>query len=460
MERKKLSLEATVGAFVLILVVILFWITMKVGGFGARRVAGYHVQAGFNSAQGVNDKTSVFIAGIKVGEVELIALENGKAIVTMKIMKDVKLGQDSKAIIRTRGLLGEKFIDLQPGSPDAEPIQEGGEIIRTDSPPDFEELITQWSMISKDIKNMSEKLNQTVDTNTELVNKMVSNLERFTRTLAAEGPILIQNARAITESLDGMLNGNKDNIEESISQFREAAVKFQESLDNLESITSKIDEGKGTIGKLINDETTVDKLNQAIDGVNTFIASSSRFRVFIDYRGEYQYLPENLKSYLNLRLEPKPDKYYLIGITSDPTGLSSWERTTTSTDGSVTETYTETVEDRVKFNLEIAKRLWFLTLRGGIIESTGGVGLDLEPWRDQIILSFEAMDFGRDNNPYLKGTLMWTPWRYVFLTGGANDFINKYEDPLYFFGAGLRFEDEDIKGLFGMAAGAATATSK
>jgi len=459
MERKKLSLEATVGAFVLIIVVILFWITLKVGGFGARRVVGYRVQAGFNTAQGVNDKTSVFIAGIKVGEVEVISLEKGMALVTMKIRKDIKLGQDAKAIIRTRGLLGEKFIDLQPGSPEAAPLQEGGQILRTDSPPDFEELISQWSLISQDVKRMAASLRVTIESNTEHVDRMMENLEKFTRTLAREGPILIQNARAITEGLDGMLNGNREKIEESLDQFRAASAKFEESLDNLASITRKIDEGKGTIGKLVNDETTANKLNETLEGVNTFISSAARFKIFFDYRGEYQYLPRNLKSYLNLIFEPKPDKYYLVGITYDPAGLMSWQRTTTQADGTVTQTYQETTEDKVSLNLEIAKRLWILTLRGGIIESTGGVGLDLEPWKDQLTLSFEAFSFGRPaNNPYLKGTLLWTPWRYVFLTGGVNDFINKTRDPLYFFGAGLKFEDEDIKGLFGMATGAATAT--
>ncbi len=82
--------------------------------------------------------------------------------------------------------------------------------------------------------------------------------------------------------------------------------------------------------------------------------------------------------------------------------------------------------------------------------------MDYHLLQDRIILSFEAFDFGKETNPNLQARLSLEPIRHLYLVGGANDFINSELEPRYFFGGGIKFEDKDLKSLFGAAGTAAS----
>ncbi|MBI5344689.1 MAG: hypothetical protein HZB83_05040 [Deltaproteobacteria bacterium] len=90
-----------------------------------------------------------------------------------------------------------------------------------------------------------------------------------------------------------------------------------------------------------------------------------------------------------------------------------------------------------------------LTLRGGIIESTGGAGIDYYLLKNRLKLSLEAFDFNQRGNPRMKagGTVYLN--KFFYLTAGYDDFASKEGLSSAFIGLGLQFEDEDIKYLFG-----------
>ena len=85
--------------------------------------------------------------------------------------------------------------------------------------------------------------------------------------------------------------------------------------------------------------------------------------------------------------------------------------------------------------------------KGGIIESTGGIGLDYYLFDDRPKLSLEAFDFDPDRKPHLKGGADLTFFKYLYLTAGFDDFISDEGRSSFFVGVGLRFEDDDIKYL-------------
>ena len=101
--------------------------------------------------------------------------------------------------------------------------------------------------------------------------------------------------------------------------------------------------------------------------------------------------------------------------------------------------------DTLKFSIQVAKRFKDLTLRGGIIESTGGVGMDYYMFKDSLKFTFEAFDFDSKRNPHLKAGLTYNLNKYFFIVGGYDDFVSslKLESP--YLGIGFHFEDEDIK---------------
>ena len=88
---------------------------------------------------------------------------------------------------------------------------------------------------------------------------------------------------------------------------------------------------KAPSGKLVKDDRLYESLNKAAEGVNKSISAVDRFRTFITFQTDYLTRPKDAKGYFYITLQPKPDKYYILGIVSDPVG--SVTTTTTTTNG-------------------------------------------------------------------------------------------------------------------------------
>lgn len=139
------SKETAVGIFVLICLLCVGYLTIKLGKMQLGSSNTYIVYARFESASGLRAGADVQIAGVPVGKVEAIKLdqENYLAEVSVAIDNDVELGDDVIASIKTSGLIGDKYIKLTPGgSPDL--LENGSEITDTESSVDIEELISKY----------------------------------------------------------------------------------------------------------------------------------------------------------------------------------------------------------------------------------------------------------------------------------------------------------------------------
>jgi phospholipid/cholesterol/gamma-HCH transport system substrate-binding protein len=138
----------------------------------------------------------------------------------------------------------------------------------------------------------------------------------------------------------------------------------------------------------------------------------------------------------------------MLGIVEDPAGKKSVKETTTTVGGVSTTEHVEKIDkDEIKFSAQIAKRYYDLGLRGGVFESTGGIGADYYFLDDRLVFSLEAFDFDPDENPHLKFKADFTPFQYIYLTAGLDDFISDTDTESYFVGGGLYFSDEDLKAL-------------
>ncbi|MCP9439795.1 MAG: outer membrane lipid asymmetry maintenance protein MlaD [Nitrospira sp.] len=140
---EKSRLELTVGVFVLIGIVCLGYLSIKLGKLELVGGDLYEVDAPFNSASGLKPGAAVEIAGVEVGRVKSIVLKDDQAVVRLAVHKSVRLYTDTFASIKTRGIIGEKFVSLSPGG-GGEPLQAGGIIRDTESGLDLEELVSQY----------------------------------------------------------------------------------------------------------------------------------------------------------------------------------------------------------------------------------------------------------------------------------------------------------------------------
>jgi phospholipid/cholesterol/gamma-HCH transport system substrate-binding protein len=147
---KKIGLETSVGAFMVIGFLCFAWISVRLGDVNLFAEDTYSVSARFTSVTGLKTGASVEIAGVTVGKVDSIELhpEDYEAIVHMKLDRGVKIQEDTIASIRTTGIIGDRFVKLAPGGLD-EIIGEGGEILETEGAISLEELISKYIFESK-----------------------------------------------------------------------------------------------------------------------------------------------------------------------------------------------------------------------------------------------------------------------------------------------------------------------
>ncbi len=132
--------EIVVGLFVLVGIICLGYLAIRLGKLEVVGNTGYVVYADFASVAGLKPGDPVEIAGVKVGRVESLALAGDRARLGFRMNPDVKLQDDVIASVRSRGLIGDKFVLISPGSSD-KVIPNGGKIRETESPPDITELI-------------------------------------------------------------------------------------------------------------------------------------------------------------------------------------------------------------------------------------------------------------------------------------------------------------------------------
>ncbi|EPR44754.1 Mammalian cell entry related domain protein [Desulfovibrio sp. X2] len=142
----RLNLELAVGTFVFICLLCVGYLTIKLGKMEVIGGNDYPIRAEFASVTGLRAGSSVEMAGVPVGRVSSITLntQDMRAVVTMKIAKDIKLSDDSIASIKTSGLIGDKYVSISPGG-SGEYIKPGGRIIDTESAVDIEGLISKYA---------------------------------------------------------------------------------------------------------------------------------------------------------------------------------------------------------------------------------------------------------------------------------------------------------------------------
>jgi phospholipid/cholesterol/gamma-HCH transport system substrate-binding protein len=474
-----MSREAKVGIFVVLGLVILTYFTFRVSKWGGIAGKGYKLTVDFETAAGLEPKANVKMAGVPVGKVEEIKLEGNRARLVLRIDKGVHIPVDSTASIQTQGLLGEKYVEILPGIQTDRMLPAGGRIANTQPPLNLDEVVRKLSLIADDVKHFTETLSGTIGTeegkkalarilanvdrfsgdlkdissaNKEDLRATIANLRDFSQTLKEETPGLAKKLEAMGDQVSGVFGENRENIKESIANLKAASAKLDNTLTSAEKVLAKIERGVGTLGKLVNDNTTVGSLNDTLDGINRYVRKTENLKTFLDYRLEYQTAPSEYKHYVNLRLQPAADKYYLLGVVDDPRGKRDTSDTTSTVNGVATQSHTETFTNDLKFTALVAKRFSGLTIKGGVMESTGGVGADYEVIRDRLTVGLDAFDFGRKRgqHPHLKAYGNYDIVKNLFITGGVDDILNSENDlRTFFFGFGIKFADEDLKTLFG-----------
>lgn len=480
--------EFVVGIFAIIALALLTFMTFKVGEFRFGKKEGYAVNVFFEDSAGLYEQSKIKVAGVDAGTLEKIALVNGVAQLTLRMDADVKLYSDASAGIRTTGLLGDRYLEVSVGStPPA--LKDGDTIKNVDEFVDVDDMFQNLDDLSRNINQLvadltkpeirdaleetmtnlreitaslqevvtgnKDRLNliiQRVDTltasleelvamNKEPLSNTISNLEELTGSLKTEGPDLVAGITNTVDELRGLIRENRMDMDNLIS-------KTSSTMDSINVIARKVERGEGTIGKLVHDERLYTALTNAVGGISNTVSTIERFRTFLTFRGQYLERLNDGKGEFYVTLQPRSDKYYILGIVGDPVGQE--DVIETFIDG--TRTREVKVEKDIEFTAQFARRFNNTALRIGLTESTFGVGADQFFLDDRLRLYVDAWDFGDDehlaDNPHLNVGADYFLFKNLFVSGGLDNILNSNRFGV-FLGGGVRFEDEDFKYLFG-----------
>lgn len=465
-----ISTEAKVGIFVLAAMVILGYMSFRVGEYGFALRKGYPVKVVFDNVTGLERDAAVQIAGVEVGRVEDIVLKDGKAVVTLRIIPTVKLQRDAVASLKTHGILGDKYVDIRPGTEEYGYIPEGGEIYYVEKTADLDEMLRELGTITNDVMAVTASLKGVlgdeegemnlraiVENTRDLTMNLNRVIERGDRNLTELAESLTETSQEIKRAFVALAEVSErvNRGEGTLGQLVENRQLYDNlavAAASLQDIADQIRSGEGTIGKLIYEDETAENINRGLtsiersmEGINRYVSKSEQFRTFITYRGEYLAETDNAKSYFNVRLQPREDMFYILGVVADPRGKRTTKHYYDYAGRSYY--YDEYEKDTLLFDAQIGKRFKDVAVRGGIFESSGGVGFDYFAFDDSLKLTFEAFDFEEDRRTHLKAYVDYRLFSNLYLTAGWDDFISDHGNSSVFAGFSIHFEDRDLKYL-------------
>ncbi|HUX08440.1 MAG TPA: MlaD family protein [Acidobacteriota bacterium] len=465
-----MSSEFRVGIFVVIGLVIVTYFLINIGEwpfFGEARNT-YPLKAGFSNVVGLIKGADVVLSGVKIGEVFDIRLEGQEAVVDMLIFDYVDFPESSVARITSIGLLGQAIVEIIPG------MEPGGRMARDTGrigslkPVTIDQLVSVIGDIGDDVTEVvssvrdflgveggkeriqqtltnmldfSEMLDEVVRENRLQVKRSVDSLELLSVSMRDKLPTILENMQTLSNDLKKLVDGRKDDVDQSIGKTRELIGKLDKAAETLQAILDKINKGEGAVGQLINNPEVVDKAEQVLERADSLITDvqdvfhrPSQISFGYGLRMQYYGRSEDFKSYYRLLLNISKRDSFVFELINDqirnkPPVLQPNE---------LSEKPVVNLGDQFTFTATYGRRFLGGQLRFGIIEGSTGAAFEIGKDTDFMQFIFEGYDFGRDDGPHLRLSTNFRIWQGLFLTLGYDDPIDEKRAQI-FYGGGYRF---------------------
>ncbi|NPA48930.1 MAG: MCE family protein [Thermodesulfobacteria bacterium] len=294
MRRTDKGLEIKVGLFVLIALLALAYLSLQLGEEKISTKKTYPLKAVFENVSGLVEGARVEMAGVEIGRVSRISLTDGKALVEMRIYEGVKIAKDAVAMVRTKGVLGDRYVEIRQGrSP--EYLPPGAMIAKTISPVDLDQILAEVGPAIQNLREITAGLKELLGSEEGLNNfrQMVANIkdaaaafkevgERLAKGEGTIGKLLtdetlyvkIERLAANLSDVAAKLNrgegtlGKLINDDELYADLKQTISTINQASSTLSEVAKKIGQGEGTLGKLISDEELYNKLNATFDSLS------------------------------------------------------------------------------------------------------------------------------------------------------------------------------------------------
>jgi phospholipid/cholesterol/gamma-HCH transport system substrate-binding protein len=364
------KIETRVGIFVLIALAIFGYMGLKIGAFRFDRSQYAKYMLYFRDISGLSRKAAVKIAGVKVGWVESIKLlEGAQAQVEAEIMvsSDYPLYQNAYALVRQDGLLGPKYIDLLPGDQLLQQLHEGTSLQKSGvEPVDLDDIFREVKVIAHNVREVSDSFKDAFggSQGMDQIKSFVSNIENAAEKFSSVSTVIERSFARNEDNIDAFLEIGTNvrtlsdrlenkvfpsfqesiekiatvfdrdfgriaaHVETTTSALEDAAAQARDGLRSVSSVAEKIDEGKGLLGKLVNEDETYRDIKVAVSGFKNYVSKLDRMQITFDTHFETMHRPaenyryEDSKGYFDVRIHPNEEHFYVIQIASSEKGFA------------------------------------------------------------------------------------------------------------------------------------------
>lgn len=416
-------------------------------------------------ASGIFEKSSIKVAGINAGRIKAIELNGADgAMVTFEMLEGVKLTKNSQLKIKSVGFLGDKYLDIILGDQNADRLPPGS-MVEASGGDGIEELSKDAGEVLKEVKEIAKTIKESLrdEQGKNVVKEIIANINDISASLKRmttgnEDKInqIMDDVKAISEQLAFETDREqKDSLMGDLSKIGPILDKTDKAVTDLQIIIADLKDGKGTVGKLLRDDAVVDQVSQTLSSVNRLVNRINNIEADIGLSTGAN-TRTGTDTRFDLDIYPAPERFFRLGIVTNEFGpqTESETETYTSTNGGPEDrrTVRKINKSDFKFNFQIGRRIQRFGLRAGLIESTGGVGLDyyFPDWG--IRTGMEVFDYQKDAGPNLRLMTEVKIWNVLFARVAGEDLISKDGSQSATFSLGLRFNDQDLAALIGIFA--------
>ena len=448
--------ETKVGIFVVITILMLFGLTTQVGSFHFGKQEGYVINAEILDANGIEKNAKVKSRGITIGTVQKFTLTSQNVILQLLINKDIKIPKNSIVSVKQESMLGVKYIDIEFSSNNSY-LLVNNSLTKTKSYASFDETSDTINKAGIKVKDFVDRLDKLVAKNEKNINLLIENFKQtgaeFKKTgemLNEKLPTLIDKFQSVGIEFERTGKTINKKLPTILTKFEKLEDGIQGVVDdnrkNLKSAIKNIDSAfKGIDKASVSVKSSFDKLDK-------YLASTTQSTLGVDFKTQYMQKDSYNKTFFGLDYSPKPTRHYLVDI------ISTNDYTDDGTNTNTPKTTKLHEKTKTLISAQYGKDIGNIRLRTGIIQSTGGIGVDYFAFNKRLKLSLEAYDFNAHNDvrgdkTHLTTQLEYLMKKHIQIYTGYDNILNKDSRTIY-FGVGVKFEDNDLKYLIGSSGSA------
>ena len=464
----------------------------------------FHTYAIFRDASRLAVGAAVVIAGVQVGVMDKLTVEGGLARIDIRLRDGLELPADSFATKRADSLFGDSYIEIIPccGEGSASRLLRSGEPIThvveggsTDA--ELRAIAAAMPKIDNALDAvhdfaisgrtwvggpLADRLTRTdtwiaeghIEAPIESAGRIVARIDdatvKISDALATGGPEALRTLDRIDSAISSArtkMHDARDGLVTALGDTRTGLDRVDEPLDQAGELVAAINQGsgkdwKGTLGRLVNEPEPGTKIEDFTEDARDAVAGLNRFKSWIGGRVEVDAFSRDFRFYASAEIRARDDKFYLIEIERGPLGALPGDALSDAVN-SADYTRTVTISDGPRFTFQFGKQFGRLALRGGIKDSTFGLGADALMMDG--LLKLSADGYGSFTaTPRLKLSGALKVFESIYVMAGVDDALNspgylnvitgnagapKVLDKLrygrdYFAGASLQFTDEDV----------------